>query len=213
MTELNDLLARAEVLTRWDRSDSYTSGGQTHVGFGASISIRDEAHARPTGATFASADIELDLALGAGRSCVDVTACQAQVVVEGLSASGDELRFAMHLDRHSGGEATDLHALYHWQIGGDRLDGLDIGGVLVLEAPRFPWHPVDPVLLVDFILGHFHGAKRQHLLTSPELIRYRRLLFASQSAFVAPFFREIAAALQAEPLTLTPYWPSVVPDA
>ena len=209
MAELQDLLRKADVLASWDRSVTYEIPGETRIEFSASVQIRNDAHARPVGAIFGNANLELDLAVGPARDCLSVTDCGAQVVIEGLTAASEDLRFAMHFDRHGAAEATDLHSLYHWQLGGHRLDGLAISGVLVLEAPRFPWHPLDPILLVDFVLGHFHGEKRAELMSEPEFVRYRRLLIASQTAFVAPFFREVALALAQDPPVDTPFWPSI----
>ena len=212
MAELHELLRRADVLSGWDRAETFIAEGQTRVEFKASIEIRGEAHARPAGAVFADANLELSLAVGPAAGCAAVTECAAQVVIEGLTAQDEELRFALHFDRHEGMEGTDLHSLYHWQVGGSRMDGLHISGALILEAPRFPWHPLDPLLLVDFVLGHFHGAKRTELMTRPDLVRYRRLLKGSQSAFVAPFFQAIAHAMDEDPAIMTPYWPSICCD-
>ena len=120
------------------------------------------------------------------------------MIIEGIDAAERICKFALHFDRHDPlVSATELHAHYHWQFGGNRLDGQDCGTLLQLQGPRFPWHPLDPVLLVDFVLGHFNGPKRTELMESEGLTRYPRILYNSQTRLVAPFFAELHQALSA----------------
>lgn len=210
LNELRDLLERADVLGGWTTGFSYQRGDNLAVELNIRLRVRSDAHARPTGAVFDTADIEFQMEVGGECQLDDVAVCTAQVVIDGLSQNGDDLRFALHFDRHDPAQAsTELHAQYHWQVGGQRLDGMSITGLLVPEGPRFPSHPLDPVLLVDFVLSHFYGSKRTTLLTNPEYIRYRRLLVASQSRYVTPFFAQILAALAANPFRGTMLWPAL----
>jgi hypothetical protein len=157
---------------------------------------------------FTEAAMELTLKVAEGDNLEAIRECCAQVVIDGINAEGDIFRFALHFDRHDPLlTATDLHAHYHWQVGGDLLAAQEFGTVLHLEGPRFPWHPLDPVLLVDFVLGHFHGAKRAELMEAAILTRYPRILFESQTSFVVPFFTALHQALTTEPFVQTPYWP------
>ncbi|MFO1150986.1 MAG: hypothetical protein U1E62_21635 [Alsobacter sp.] len=207
LTELNYLLQRADVLRRWTRGLAYSVDGATRVEFKAEIAIRADAHVRPAGTDLEIAEVELNLVVSDDGA---ITSCSAQVVIDGLASDGGAVRrFALHFDRHPDGQAsTELHATYHWQVGGSQLDDMELGNALFLEGPRFPSHPIDPVLLVDFVLGHFNGAKRSELLTQ-HYVRYRRLLHGVQSCFVAPFFAAISAALAAENFEPTGLWPAL----
>jgi hypothetical protein len=208
LADLQDLLRRADLLKSWDQSNVYRVDDCLRVDFSARIAVRTDAHARPGGVDFTEAAMELTLKVAEGDNLEAIRECCAQVVIDGINAEGDIFRFALHFDRHDPLlTATDLHAHYHWQVGGDLLAAQEFGTVLHLEGPRFPWHPLDPVLLVDFVLGHFHGAKRAELMEAAILTRYPRILFESQTSFVVPFFTALHQALTTEPFVQTPYWP------
>lgn len=183
LAELQDSLQRADLLKSWDQGAAYKVQDCLRVDFSARIAVRADAHAKPTGVDFTEAKVDLTLEVGEGDGLAAIRACSAEVVIDGLNTSGDLCRFSLHFDRHDPSiSATDLHAHYHWQLGGDRLETQEFGTVLHLEGPRFPWHPLDPVLLVDFVLGHFHGAKRAELMEAAMLTRYPRILYASQTS-------------------------------
>jgi hypothetical protein len=212
LAELHDLLERAELLRKWIGSPD-TLGPRKVVDLILDLAIREDAHARPGGAQFDTAEIEFHMEIGGGCTMQEVNACSAQVVIDGIATDDKPLRFALHFDRHDPSEAsTDLHAHYHWQVGGKRMAGLETTGVLHLEGPRFPSHPLDPVLLVDFVLSHFHGGKRADLLTRPEFTRYRNLVYGSQTRYVTPFFKEIGEVLAAEIFQGSVFWPSLTGD-
>jgi hypothetical protein len=213
--DLRDILQRADLLKNWSLGQAYSieNGTRTRVDFAARVGIRSDAHAKPAGVEFTDADIELTLEFEEEAELSSVHSCSAQVVVDGLNDKGEIVRFAMHFDRHDPDDvSTDLHAQYHWQVGGDQLEGQQFGTVLQLQGPRFPWHPIDPVLLVDFVLGHFHGGKRSELMQQAGFTRYPRILRASQTQLVAPFFTALHNALNADPFVPTPYWPSLCGD-
>jgi hypothetical protein len=210
LAELQDLLQRADLLKSWHQSNVYKVDDCLRVDFSARIAIRASAHAKPAGVDFTEAEVELILEIGKEDSLEAIRRCSAQVVIDGINTKGDICRFALHFDRHDPSvTATDLHAHYHWQMGGYRMAAQDFGTILHLEGPRFPWHPLDPVLLVDFVLGHFHGAKRAELMEAAILTRYPRILYASQTVFVVPFFTALYQALNTDPFVATPYWPSL----
>jgi hypothetical protein len=210
LAELQDLLRRADLLKSWDQSKVYKLDDCLRVDFSARIAIRTDAHSKPAGVDFTEAEIELTLELGAGDGLAAIRTCNAQVVIDGINSNSEIVRFSLHFDRHDPSKtATDLHAHYHWQVGGERLEAQNFGTVLHLEGPRFPWHPLDPVLLVDFVLGHFHGAKRAELMEAAVLTRYPRILYASQTSLVMPFFAALHQALTTDPFVPTSYWPSL----
>lgn len=208
LADLQDQLQRADVLRRWKRGHVFSVSGGTRVEFEAEIKIRTDAHVRPAGTDLETADVELALVVTEEGT---VSFCNAQIVIDGLAADGSAVRrFALHFDRHpEDQESTELHATYHWQVGGSRLDDWELGNAMFLEGPRFPSHPIDPILLVDFVLSHFNGAKRAELMTA-KFIRYRRVLHSVQGRYVAPFFAAISASLASEDVfTPISLWPSL----
>lgn len=210
LADLQDVLRRADILKQWGPVAVFIRGGRTCIIFSARIAIDSAGHARPPGVSFDEAALELELELDGQEGLARVQVCAAEVVIEGLDEAAEVCRFALHFDRHDPTQiSNELHAHYHWQVGGSRLDDRQFGTVMQLGGPRFPWHPIDPVLLVDFVLGHFYGTKRAELMQQGSLVRYPRILFSSQSLFVAPFFAALNAALSANPFCETPYWPSL----
>ncbi len=211
LNELQDILKRADLLKRWEHGNVYPlPDGTTRVEFSALIGVRSEQHARPAGVDFYDAAIDLELELLEAEGFASIRCCSAQVVIEGLGGDGELHKYALHFDRHDAAQpSVDLHAMYHWQVGGDRLETQQFGTVLHLQGPRFPYHPLDPILLVDFVLSHFHGGKRSELMEEVAFYRYPRILYESQAAFVTPFFQVLHDTLTVTPFVETPYWPAL----
>lgn len=211
LTELQNILQRADLLRAWHRSNVYDlPQGTIKIEFGACIGVRADQHAKPGSVAFTDADIELDLTLHEGDGLDRVAACSAQVIIEGMNDDAEIFKYALHFDRHDGTqESIELHSQYHWQVGGERLETQNFGTILQLQGPRFPYHPLDPALLIDFVLGHFNGRKRTELMSEADFIRYPRILYNSQSNFVVPFFTALHAAFTANPIVHTPMWPSI----
>jgi hypothetical protein len=103
------------------------------------------------------------------------------------------LRSAWHLDTHVHGKSRDVHPRFHFQFGGDRLDEFDeaIRAILVPEAPRIAFVPMDAVLAVDFVLSHYFGVLWQELRdTEP---RYQRLIRTATGRYWAEYFGRLAS--------------------
>lgn len=215
LNELQSLLQRADLLKAWHRSNVYPlPDGATKIEFGARIGVRADQHARPGGVAFSDAEIELELSIGAGDGLDRIQQCSAQVIIEGVDAACDIFMYALHFDRHEAAEESiELHSRYHWQVGGDRVDAQNPGTLLQLQGPRFPYHPIDPALLIDFVLGHFNGNKRTELMSDANFVRYPRILYKSQSDFVVPFFNAVNSALNSSPVEACPMWPSICSEA
>jgi hypothetical protein len=211
LNDLQSLLQRADLLRAWHRSNVYSlPNGTTKIEFGARIGVRSDQHARPGSVAFSDAVVELDLSVGEGDSLDRIQECSAQVIIEGMNDASEVFMYALHFDRHDATQdSIELHSQYHWQVGGDRLEAQNFGTLLQLQGPRFPYHPIDPALLVDFVLGHFNGHKRSELMSEANFIRYPRILYKSQSNFVVPFFKAVYAAFNSNPIAHCPMWPSV----
>ncbi|CDX41187.1 hypothetical protein MPLDJ20_320052 [Mesorhizobium plurifarium] len=210
LADLHDLLQRADVLKGWGPNAVFRREDRTCINFAARLAIDTTAHVRPAGTQFDEATLELELELSNDDGLAGVQVCSAQVLIEGLNNAGEICRFALHFDRHEPSQvANELHAHYHWQVGGKQLENQEFGTVFQMAGPRFPWHPIDPVLLVDFVLGHFYGTKRADLMQLSSLIRYPRILYDSQTSFVTPFFADLHQSLSTDPFVATAYWPAL----
>lgn len=120
----------------------------------------------------------------------------------GLSASapgGASHLCTWHLDRHiTGGHVpVDLHPLYHFQYGGRGMVPVHgfLGQTLLLEAPRLIHPPLDAVLAVDFVLGHYGGAGRAVLLKDAG---YRQRIREAQRRLWRPIDEALSRAWNAD---------------
>ncbi len=208
LTELPEILRRADVLKRWvSHSVQHLPDGRIRIDMQAVVGVDEYAHTLPTGVVLDDAEVQLTLVSGEEFGLDTITECNGQVVIRGLDRQANVLTFAMHLDRHDPKQSSnELHSTYHWQVGGDKIASCTFGSVVHLQGPRFPSPPLDPMLFIDFVLGHFNGTKRASLMSEAAFVRYRRLLHQSQTLFVMPFFQSILATLQADPLEPNALW-------
>lgn len=108
------------------------------------------------------------------------------------------LRSTWHVDTHlhAGTPSDSVHPRFHFQVGGEELDGVDttIRGTLMLEAPRPAVAPLDGVLAIDFVLSHYCGGVWDMLRTLEA--SYNRIRGPSMARYWGPYFRLIADALE-----------------
>ncbi|WP_417611462.1 hypothetical protein [Owenweeksia hongkongensis] len=65
-----------------------------------------------------------------------------------------------HLDKNiPSAQPKFTHPYYHFQAGGDMIEGLDCGGLVLLNAPRIPHPPMDLFLGFHFIMNNFYSSK------------------------------------------------------
>lgn len=83
-----------------------------------------------------------------------------QLVIIG-DAGGKEYLTCWHLDKDIPPEDGDIHnhthPSYHFQAGGDGLEGKDTGQLLLVTAPRLPHPPMDIFLAIHFVINNFFG--------------------------------------------------------
>lgn len=126
---------------------------------------------------------------------------------------------AWHLDRHileaGDHESEEVHPLYHFQHGGQRMYGLEnLGNVLLLDPPRLLHPPLDAILAVDFVLSNFMGAKWKQLRDDGE---YENMIINAQELFWKPYVNSLSAGWGSVPErqgrnTLL-LWPNLVVSA
>lgn len=103
-----------------------------------------------------------------------------------------------HFDRHISGDdptedvLTEAHPRYHFQHGGHAMEPFadNLGGMLLLPAPRLAFPPMNAILSLDFVLSNFSGQCWQQLRDEPT---YVRLLKDSQHAYWRPYIEKIAS--------------------
>jgi hypothetical protein len=116
------------------------------------------------------------------------------------SAEGAELKAAWHFDRHlidttkdDPHVTDDIHPLYHFQFGGDRMSKLadQLGSTLLLDPPRLMHPPMDGILAVDFVLANYSGRTWKVLRDDPQ---YQKLIEPQFERLWRPYFDAIAAS-------------------
>lgn len=63
--------------------------------------------------------------------------------------------FCWHLDREPNMDGNYKHPYYHFHAGGKKLNGIDLGGLLMINSPRIPHPPMDIVLSIHFVILNF----------------------------------------------------------
>ena len=118
------------------------------------------------------------------------------IIVQGKSRKQKDHILSYHLDRHieGGNPSNEVHPIYHFQMGGKKLDGYNglgknFGNQLILDNPRFMHYPMDFISGLDFVLSNFSPTiwrqlKRDHT--------YNRILKSSQARTIKPFIASLA---------------------
>jgi hypothetical protein len=131
--------------------------------------------------------------------------------VEGIVQFGGllvELQDHWRVDTHyfDGGEPNEPHPLFHFQRGGHALDEfatlpgflpgaclagagfspeLQICSLMQTQTPRLALPPMDPICVIDFVIGQHSGAVRSALWAVPE---YAALVEKAQDRLWKPYF-------------------------
>lgn len=116
------------------------------------------------------------------------------------TSSGSNLKAAWHFDRHIIDKTTDgpyitddIHPLYHFQFGGARMAQVvdQLGGTMLVEAPRLMHPPMDGILAIDFVLANYAGVIWKKLR---EDSRYCGLVVPQFSKLWKPYFDGVASS-------------------
>jgi hypothetical protein len=137
-----------------------------------------------------------------------------QLEIKGVSVSGTHFN-AWHLDkdiRVPGANAPKyVHPLYHFQIGGNRLEEKPINGAIFLGAPRLPHPPMDIVLGIHFILKNFCSTKDypfvMKLFNEPS---YQDIVERAKKRLFTPYFSAFSEGNGHEDYTLENVFPMAV---
>ncbi|PQJ72914.1 hypothetical protein [Polaribacter butkevichii] len=118
------------------------------------------------------------------------------IIVEGKSRKRKDHILSYHLDRHieEGNPSNEVHPIYHFQMGGRKLDGYhgngkNFGNQLILDNPRFMHYPMDFISGLDFVLSNFSPTIWRQLKKDHA---YNRILKSSQERTIRPFVASLA---------------------
>jgi hypothetical protein len=118
------------------------------------------------------------------------------IIVEGKSRKQKDHILSYHLDRHieGGNPSNEVHPIYHFQMGGRKLDGYygngkNFGNQLILDNPRFMHYPMDFISGLDFVLSNFSPTIWRQLKRDPG---YNKILKSSQARTIKPFIASLA---------------------
>jgi len=138
------------------------------------------------------------------------------IEITGIDNEGKKHFACWHIDRHlieEGDNPTNtIHPLFHIHFGGNKLqDQIDqtgnFGDLLILDAPRTQFPPLDIPLSIDFILSNFYGKYRRKMIN--ERI-YASVIKKSQTNYWKPYYCSIYSFWQRQvsnsidPLILNP---------
>lgn len=121
-----------------------------------------------------------------------------------LDAEGEwlpPLKAAWHFDKnmaHFNDNKSFIHPEYHLHFGGMRMkhsfeqDNVipTYEGILLLDAPRLMHPPMDPILVIDFIIKNFYSYNTHYDITSKK--QYQDIIKAAQNRFWKPYYLAIA---------------------
>ena len=111
------------------------------------------------------------------------------------------LKAAWHFDKNLAqfnDNKNFIHPEYHLHFGGMRMEhsfeqenNMPIyEGILLLDAPRIMQAPMDPILMIDFVIKNFYSYNSHCDITSEK--QYQDIIKAAQNRFWKPYYLAIA---------------------
>lgn len=95
-----------------------------------------------------------------------------------------------HLDKNiPSAQPKFTHPYYHFQAGGNDIENIDCGGLVLLSAPRIPHPPMDLFLGFHFILNNFYSSKDYDFVN--KLLadtKYQEIIHRSQKRMWEKYF-------------------------
>lgn len=143
-------------------------------------------------------DVTIDLDIGGVCKTDGVAEIDKLVLNLKIETASKGNICSWHFDKHIADAGsthnvpTEAHPLYHFQHGGHAMKPLadQLGGMLLLPAPRLAFPPMNAILSLDFVLSNFSGHCWQQLRDEPA---YIRLLKDSQLIYWRPYVEKIAS--------------------
>lgn len=120
-----------------------------------------------------------------------------EINIEGhISNSLETLKSCWHLDKHIESEDGEdgipkfTHPSYHFQFGGEFIEGCDKGDLGILANPRIPHPPMDIFLGFNFIINNFYNRKDYDFVENiSQDYNYQMIIKRAQERLWQPYFK------------------------
>lgn len=153
-------------------------------------------HLQPRKAEFKHVKLNMSLTFEGKELSIDsISEMSVDIVLIGMDC-GKDVHNAWHFDFHSTlGDETFAHPMFHCQNGGrnlrtspnDSSNPIETGEIFLVESPRIAHPPLDPVLAIDFVVGHFLGNSDLNKLHNTR--EFRHALQTSMKAVWKPYYQ------------------------
>ncbi len=124
--------------------------------------------------------------------------CAFDMVLTGFGDDKEEYINCWHLDKdireEDDKEHKYTHPLYHFQFGGKHMTS-DLGGVLLMGAPRIPHPPMDIFLAIHFVLNNYYDKKDSEYASLIDLYEdtdYQDILERAKKRLWYPYFQGLS---------------------
>lgn len=117
------------------------------------------------------------------------------IQITGYDQEAKEYHYAWHLDKNiASSEPKFTHPYYHFQGGGNKLEGKHTGEILLIDFPRIPHPPMDLFLGLHFIINNFVSSKnypkKTQLMNDSE---YQDIMMYSQKLVWDTYFNSFSS--------------------
>ena len=108
----------------------------------------------------------------------------------GINEEGNRVKSSWHLDYDDTDKAEYVHPYFHLTYGGQAMERIAIGDVLLLPTPRLAYPPMDIVLGIDFALSNF--VKKELYESIRQDSQYRAAIINAQMKYWKPYMLILA---------------------
>lgn len=117
------------------------------------------------------------------------------IQITGYDENANEYHYAWHLDKNiTSSEPKYTHPYYHFQGGGNKLEGRHTGEILLIDFPRIPHPPMDLFLGIHFIINNFVSSKNYpKKIDLMNDFEYQDVIMCSQKLVWDSYFNSFSA--------------------
>jgi hypothetical protein len=116
-----------------------------------------------------------------------------------------------HIEKEEDGEPKFTHPIYHFQFGGNYIEGKDTGQLCIISNPRLPHPPMDLFLTFNFILNNFYSKRDFNFVN--ELLEdeeYKNVIQISQERMWKDYFNAFTNNITNKNYTLNRVFPMFI---
>lgn len=112
------------------------------------------------------------------------------MIIAGINENGETVKSSWHIDYDNSDNAEYMHPHFHLTYGGQSMEDIPLGNVLLLPTPRLAYPPVDIILGIDFALSNFVKKDLYESIRSDS--QYRAAVKHSQIKYWKPYMLSLA---------------------